>query len=208
MERLLHYFRLSERIPGWTRGEEAHALAHYAFTAPADAVVVEIGAFLGSGTILLAGARKLRRTGSVHSIDPFDGSGDDFSVPHYQAILNVEGVPPQRQRFEQNLIDAGLQRWARAYTGRAEEVAVDWNTPIDLLYIDGDQSPAGVQRAYAAWQPWLKVGAIIALHNSDEREYAASHDGHYRLRQAFGAGTDVRFLEQAGSTTLWQTRPH
>src|SRR5215470_8068277 len=75
-EELEKYFRSSEAIPGWTRGDEAYELARVCFTPPADAHIVAIGAFLDSGTILLAGARHLPGSGLVHCVDPFDCSGD------------------------------------------------------------------------------------------------------------------------------------
>ena len=72
--------RQSQAIPGWTRDAEAVALAKLAYRLPRNAVIVEIGSFLGSGAVLLAGARKLRGSGRVHCVDPFNGSGDSYSV--------------------------------------------------------------------------------------------------------------------------------
>ena len=91
--------QLSEQIPGWTRGIEAEALAARAHALDDDACIVEIGSFLGSGSVLLAGARKLQGSGKVHCVDPFDGSGDDFSVPHYQAILGASVGRTQRRQL-------------------------------------------------------------------------------------------------------------
>jgi hypothetical protein len=35
--------------------------------------------------------------------------------------------------------------------------------------------------AFQAWSPWLKLGGMIALHNSSPRHYDAEHDRNYRL---------------------------
>ena len=75
------YIARSRRIPSWTRGTEAVALARASESLPNGAVIVEIGAFLGCSAVLLAGARKLRGSGKVPCIDPFDASGDAISVP-------------------------------------------------------------------------------------------------------------------------------
>lgn len=203
MDRLPIYYALSETVEGWTRGDEAKALARYTYALPDNAIVVEIGAFLGSGTILLAGARKLRRSGHVHSVDPFDASGDDFSRPVYDEIL--EGAPlPQVEQFRAHLARAGLARWAEPHVGKAEDVAADWSQRIDLLYMDGDQSPEGSRRSFDAWKGFLNSGAIVAIHNSYEREYAPTHDGHYRLRKALEQDSHYERLGQAGSINFFR----
>lgn len=191
----------SETVEGWTRDDEAWALARTSYSLPDNAVVVEAGAFLGSGTILLAGARSLRGSGIVHAIDPFDGSGDEYSTPHYAQI--AQGLKRSlRSQFDENMRAAGIESYVRAYSGTAESVAGGWSGPVDLLFLDGDQSPAGAKSAYTAWIPHLKTGGVIALHNSGERVYGEGHDGYHRLAMnelRSPAFTDVRV---AGSTTF------
>jgi predicted O-methyltransferase YrrM len=181
MDDLAAYLRLSETIPGWTRNEEAEALARMAHSIEGDAVIVEIGSFFGSSTVFLAGARKLRGVGKVYCVDPFDGSGDSFSVPHYTAIILAFGARSPLEHFQRNVSAAGLSEWVAVRQGTAEEIANSWTAAIDLLVLDGDQSPAGVRAAYDRWSPWLKPGGVIALHNSAPGEYAPEHDGHYLL---------------------------
>jgi predicted O-methyltransferase YrrM len=174
------YIARSRRIPGWVRGAEAVALATYSSTLPAGAVIVEIGSFLGGSAIVLAGARKLQRSGQVHCIDPFDASGDSFSAPIYQSIGARRGGS-LRQRFDTNIRRAGLSGWVVAHQGKDSAIAATWDTPIDMLFLDGDQSPAGACAAYASWAPFLKNNGIIAIHNSASGTYEAGHDGHMRL---------------------------
>src|SRR5262249_5621673 len=85
--RLGPYLWLSRRVPSWTRGAEAVALARCAYALPGSPTVVEVGSFLGASALLLAGARRLRGRGVVHCVDSFDGRGDTFSTPIYRAIL-------------------------------------------------------------------------------------------------------------------------
>jgi predicted O-methyltransferase YrrM len=144
---LAHYQALSERIPGWTRGQEASALAERAYSIDGDTVIVEIGSFFGSSTVLLAGARKLRGSGIVHCVDPFDGSGDSCSTPHYDAIILAFAARPPREHFDDNISAAGLSDWIEVHQGNAEDIALNWSTPVDLLFMDGDQSPAGARAA-------------------------------------------------------------
>jgi MMP 1-O-methyltransferase len=178
------YIQLSAAVPGWCRGERAWGLSLASFLCPPGATIVEIGTFLGSSSILLAGPRKLRGSGRVHVVDPFDGSGDEFSVPHYIDILNAvdeSGEIGLRAQFENHIRHAGLIDWIEVHEKRAAEGAAQWNAPIDLLFLDGDQSLGGARQAYDCWAPFLKPGAVIALHNSGPGDIREGHDGHRRL---------------------------
>ncbi|MFN8473413.1 MAG: class I SAM-dependent methyltransferase [Anaerolineae bacterium] len=174
------YIARSRRVPGWTRGEEAVALAQASLAAPPDAVVVEIGSFLGRSAVLLAGARKVRGSGRVYCVDPFDASGDAFSASVYRDIQDSLKSPLRRQ-FEANIRRAGLADWVEVCQGRADEVADAWQRPIDLLFMDGDQSFKGARTAYELWAPFLKPGGVLAVHNSRPGDYHADHDGQARL---------------------------
>jgi MMP 1-O-methyltransferase len=177
-EELEVFLRRSETIPGWTRGEEARELLRISHSLSAGAVIVEIGSFFGAGAILLAGPRRVRGSGLVHCVDPFDGTGDSFSVPHYPRIFAEFSSGSLRDHFERNIHSAGLGPWVRIHQGRADEVARSWTTPIDLLYLDGDQSRNGVREAYDSWACFLKAGGIIAVHNSAPENRTSEHDGH------------------------------
>jgi len=179
--KLGRYLKMSHGILGWTRLEEAEALASLSYSLRDDAVIVEVGSFLGAGTILLAGPRELRRSGKVHCVDPFDCSGDSFSAPQYRQILARLGGGSLRERFDENIRLAGLTQRVEVHRGTAGEVAANWNTPIDLLVLDGDHSRRGARLAYESWVPYLKPGGTIAVHNSNDRVYAEDHDGSRRL---------------------------
>ena len=101
-------------------------------------------------------------------------------MPVYRAIANAD-ERPLRQRFQANIDRAGLTGYVEVYEGTAASVGATWTVPIDLLFLDGDQSPDGARLAYDVWAPFLKVGGVIALHNSTERAYAPGHDGHHLL---------------------------
>jgi MMP 1-O-methyltransferase len=202
VEGLEEYVRLSEAIAGWTRGNEARELARICFSLPADAHIVEIGSFLGSGTILLAGARRLRGSGLVHCVDPFDCTGDAFSVPHYRRILAECGGETLRGLFERNIRAAGLEQWVRIYQGRAEEVACNWAIPVDLLFLDGDQSRAGARSAYDNWARLPKVGGVVALHNSAPDNPNEGHDGSRILVEEEMKPPAFRDIRLVDSTTF------
>ena len=170
------YLAYGFSIPSWLGRQEALALASACYTFPSNAVVVEIGSFLGNSAIVLAGARKMRGSGRVHCIDPFDASGDAFSVSAYRAIAGAD-LRPLRARFQANITRAGLTDWVVVHEGTAATVGAAWTEPIDMLFLDGDQSPEGASLAYDVWARFLKLGGLIAVHNSNERVYASGHDG-------------------------------
>ncbi len=168
-------------IDGWFRGEEVDEMIQVVLGLPHDCMMVEIGAFMGSASVLLAGIRKTCGSGCLHSVDPFDNSGDPLSVPIYHDLLSATGHTSLRACFDANMRQAGLNDWVVAHQGDAVSVAKTWNPPIDLLFLDGDQSVAGARLGYESWEPSLKIGGMIAIHNSADRQYAEEHDGSRRL---------------------------
>jgi predicted O-methyltransferase YrrM len=190
-------------IPGWLTRNEGLLLGQLASAAPSDAVIVEIGSFLGRSAVVIAGALKERGNGILHCIDPFDASGDSFSAPIYKAISDGRGLS-LRQDFERNVARAGVDQWIRIRQGTAVAAAEGWHMPIDLLFMDGDQSPDGVRSAHERWGPFLKVGGIIGLHNSSERTYAVGHDGHHLLARDLAASSAYINFVSVDSTTSWR----
>jgi predicted O-methyltransferase YrrM len=168
---------MSESIPGWTRGKEALELARISLSLAPGAVIIEIGAFFGSGTVLLAGPRKIKGSGSVHAVDPFDCSGDVYSVPVYRKILANAGGS-LRAYFDENIRRAGLIDWVEVHQGHVAKIAMHWTTPVDMLFLDGDQSRSGAREAYDSWSPFLKADGVIAIHNSSPDNFRPDHDGN------------------------------
>lgn len=174
------YLAYSCYIPGWVQEREAVALIEASYNLPSDPVIVEVGSFVGKSAVLLAGARKLRGSGIVHCIDPFDASGDSFSVPFYLRVAKRRSIRLD-QWFAENMKRTGISSWVQAYKSTGQEIGKTWTTPIDLLYLDGDQTPEGARETYELFVPHLKPGGVIAIHNTAERSYDPGHDGSYRL---------------------------
>jgi hypothetical protein len=143
----------------------------------------------------------LRGDGHVHCVDGFDARGDAHSAPSYQAA-QARLATPLMDRFIRNLERAGVADRVSAHAGGTEEIAAAWTTPLDLLFMDADQSPQGVRRAFEAWSPWLKPGGVLALHNSDERAYAPDHDGHLLLARDILSGGGYEALRIVDTTTF------
>jgi predicted O-methyltransferase YrrM len=192
----------SASVPGWIEGEDARQVALASFTLRNGAAIVEIGAYMGRCTVLLAGARRLCGSGRVHCVDPFDCSGDAFSVLHYRDGLRATGIGSLEDAFRQNIARFDLDRWIEVHRGMALDIAASWSQPIDLLLLDGDQSPAGARAAYERWMPFLRRGGIIVLRNTRDRKYAEGHDGHRRLVLEEILPPYYRDIRQVGATTF------
>lgn len=174
------YLAKSRKVTGFLSENESVALANAVMGLPPNPTIVEIGSFLGQSSIVFAGCLKVKGSGKLYCIDPFDGSGDGFSVPFYQRIARRKKMT-LREWFASNIRAAGLNDWIEVKQGTAEKIGPIWREPIDVLFLDGDQSPQGVRKAYELFAPYLKKGSLLIAHNSIEREYDEGHDGHYRL---------------------------
>lgn len=203
--RIGKYIWHSRRIPSWTRGIEAVTLARVSYGLDDGAVIVEIGSFLGGSAVLLAGPRKARGSGKVHCVDPFDASGDEYSVPFYRRILESRKTP-LKEWFEANIRRAGLTEWIAIEQGRSDQVVASWSRPIDFLVMDGDQSHAAVKAGFDAWSAFLKPGGWVALHNATPGYRKDTHDGHARVGEAVAASAEYTDIRYAGTLMLARKR--
>jgi predicted O-methyltransferase YrrM len=115
--------------------------------AGASGLGVEIGCLDGfSSVVILASAPNLHLT----SIDP----------------LIPDSMEPSLRGTESR-----LRSNLSAFSGRWEFIKdysqnVEWNSQLDFLFIDGDHTYEAVLRDYMKWTSYLKVGGILAIHDS------------------------------------------
>jgi MMP 1-O-methyltransferase len=192
----------SATIPGWTSGEEARQVALASLGLPDRATIVEVGVFMGRSTVLLAGPRKLRSSGKVHCIDPFDCSGDTFSVPYYVAEMEAAGSDSLKGLFQANMSRLGLDNWIEVHAGTSRDAITYWSQPVDLLFLDGDHSPEGSREAFEGWMRFLKPCGTIILRNTRDREYSVGHDGNRRLVMQEIVEPQFSAVRQVGGTTF------
>ena len=76
----------------------------------------------------------------------------------------------------------GVDKFVEVYKGTSSDIVARWSKPIDLLLLDGDQTPHIQRKSYENWIPFLKKGGIFLMNNVGEREhYEKDHDGSYLL---------------------------
>ncbi len=115
----------------------------------------------------------------MHAIDPFDCSGDGFSIPHYEKLLQESGASTLEEAFRNHMRRLGVETHVEVYKGTSFDVVENWDRPIDLLLLDGDQTPPVARKTYEIWIPFLRKGGTLIMNNVGEREYTPGHDGSY-----------------------------
>jgi len=109
---------------------------------------IEIGCCDGYSTAHILELSKLRLT----SIDPFIPDSMEASLIGSRARF-ADNVAPWKDRLTL------IEDYSWNVVGR-------WNTPLDLLYIDGDHAYPAVLKDFELWTPHIKAGAILAMHDS------------------------------------------
>jgi predicted O-methyltransferase YrrM len=106
--------------------------------------------------------------GTLFLIDPYDLSRlGPLSPKHMIARRLVASV---------TRADA---RWIREVS---QPLALQWTTPIDFLFIDGDHSYEGVRADWQGWTPHLAPGGHVALHDARiEADWTDANSGPTRL---------------------------
>jgi predicted O-methyltransferase YrrM len=144
-------FAVSSHLTGLERAE-LFRLAQR----PGLRTVVEIGSYLGASALALAEGLKAagNSTARIHCIDTWRNEGMSEGPADHMATFRRHTAPygalivPER--------------------GRSTDVAAELLArigPIDLLFIDGDHSYAGVLADWQTFGPALAPGGVVAFHD-------------------------------------------
>jgi hypothetical protein len=147
----------------------------------AGTVVVEVGSFRGETTRCLA--RATART--IVAVDPYSGYG---------------GAEAELDHFRHQVAGLANVVLERTTSGAA---ARDWrHGPVGFLFIDAVHDYVNTSFDIATWGPMLVPGGILALHDTDQEEFAGTR------RAAFEAHGDGRFelLAHPSNLTLLLAR--
>ena len=104
--------------------------------------IVEIGTCSGISLIALALGQKLKKGMRVTSID-------------------IE----KHNDIEKNLTGAGVEDYATCIIDDANNIAMQWKDPIEMLWIDGDHSYKGASKDILSWGQFIIEGGLIAMHD-------------------------------------------
>jgi len=156
-ERLLHVSlarfgaRHALEIPTWTREDELCALHDLACACPDGASALEIGAYLGASSCVIA-AGLAGRGGHLFCVDTWqnetmpEGVRDTFSIFQRNTAPFASMITPLRKRSDQ-LSAAEVRR------------------PLDLAFIDGDHAYEAVASDFDTIEPWMARDGVIVFHD-------------------------------------------
>lgn len=122
--------------------------------------VVEIGVYEGSSALVLLDA--LAAGATLHLIDPFG---------HQPGALRAGWAATERttRRVVARAAAAAGDRSPRVgwHIERSEETARGWRgPPVDLLFVDGDHTAAGVALDWSCWHELVAADGHVVFHDA------------------------------------------
>jgi MMP 1-O-methyltransferase len=169
---------LIANVPGWLTDEEGEALYELAKACSGRGVIVEIGSWKGKSTICLGRGSRAGQGIRIYAIDPHT----DYRFGDFTA--NVER--------------AAIADLVTPIASLSQPAADDFDTPIELLFVDGSHEEGLVREDFDKWVPKVVEGGWVAFHDTTwtrgPRRVVA--DRIYRSRSF----ADVRFV--VGSLTV------
>jgi predicted O-methyltransferase YrrM len=156
-------------VQGWVRKGEDKFLYDQALASVENGVIVEIGAWKGKSTILMACALKQCGQGKLYTIDPF-GRPEGFEIEHeFDLWAQQKQDKEYFTDFMQNIRDQNVDDVIVPIKAVSEDAIKiyqqKYNEPISFLFIDGCHKPEFVQRDFDLWSPLVIKGGIIAFHD-------------------------------------------
>lgn len=153
-----------EPVFGWLDPLEGYALNLLAQHGYGSGSIVEIGSFMGRSTCWLADGAKKRGREKVTAVDHFKGS------PQHQKGGIVEcseivATGSTFAKFIENLHAYNLLDYVNPIVGTSEEAVKNWQSPIRLLFIDGDHSYEESSKDFNLWIKFVIKGGIVAFHD-------------------------------------------
>jgi predicted O-methyltransferase YrrM len=112
--------------------------------------VVEIG--VAEGVSAMALRQNMRADGTLYLIDPF----------HLNRIPALNFTRRAAHRAVERC-GSGKVVWIESFSFDAVRT---WNTPIDLLLIDGDHSENSVRQDWTEWSRFVVPGGIVIFHDA------------------------------------------
>lgn len=144
-------------IKGFLTNKEGEALFNLAKKCQGNGAIVEIGSWTGTSTIWLASGSKEGNKAKIYAIDPHTGSSEN----------QKEGVKIWTfEEFRKNIKIAKVDDMIIPIVKTSEEVAKDFDKPVELIFIDGAHEYEFVKMDFNLWFPKVIDGGIMAFHDT------------------------------------------
>lgn len=149
---------LHESLEGLLAIQETQFLYNLATTAHR---VVEIGSFRGKSCVLMLEGAKAAGNTSLHitCIDPHEPT-------HFGSFTSDDNTAFEQTIAARNFTARVTHLRMRSSEAMPHFQASNHNTPIDILWVDGDHSYEGAKQDFADWAPLVKPGGIVAAHDT------------------------------------------
>ena len=128
--------------------KECEYLLNLPLKTKAKGVILEIGAYLGASTYLLA------KTGKTIN----------------KKVYTIEKNSGCYKKLKQNLEKAGVKNNVKIINKKAEKTAKKWNKKISLLWIDAEHTYKATKRDILNYEKYLEINGIIAMHDVENSE--------------------------------------
>jgi predicted O-methyltransferase YrrM len=184
-------------LAGWlTEGEALRLFDLARGIRRPGAVAVEVGSWLGRSSVVLAKGLASARGARLYCVDPWNGDGEDYARPEYDAIAQRQPLPLHEQ-FQENMRAFDVADTVRPLRGYSAEVGRDFAGVIDLLFIDANHEYDSVLEDFRVWSPQLAPDGVIAFHDSDHEGPRAVIEQFIQGRPGWSAGQQVDSLWHA-----------
>jgi predicted O-methyltransferase YrrM len=145
------------KIPTFTTRRELRALYKLAAACPAETIALEIGSHLGASACYLAAGLS-----TVH--------GKLYCVDTWQNETMLDGPKDTYADFQRNI--QGLRDIIIPIRKASFELTQqDIETPVGMIFIDGDHRYAAVKHDFTLVKQWLASEGIIVFHDFSHENF-------------------------------------
>ena len=191
-----------DKIKGFLDEREANYLYKLTLNASKTGPCLEIGSYCGKSAVYLGTACK--ENGSVlFSLDHHTGSeeqqpGEEYFDPE---LLDQEtGKIDTLRFFRKTIAEFDLEDTVIPIVGRSEIVGRTWQTPLNLIFIDGSHAYESVLNDYKIWAKHLIIGGYLLFHDifPDPAKGGQAPYKVYQIAVASGLYEEMPMCESLG----------
>ncbi len=160
-------FEFASRVRGFLAEDEGRCLFRLAFEASALGPCLEVGSFCGKSTVYLGAACKVKGV-TLFTIDHHRGSEEQQPGQLYfdpEIYDEKKGEIDSFPSLRATLKEAGLEDTVVPMVTRSGVAAMNWATPLSLVFIDGGHSYETALSDYNCWSPHLLPGGYLVFHD-------------------------------------------
>jgi len=192
---------LIDATRGFMPPDEGRALHSAALEHLRGGVAVEVGTYCGKSTIYLAHAASV--TGStVVTIDHHRGSEEQQPGWEYhdESVVDPEvGLMDTLPFARRTVAASGLEESVTLMVGRSSTISQWWQTPLDLVFVDGGHTEEAAQADFRGWAPHVRLGGALVIHDVFADPADGGQAPFHIYRQALDSG---EFVERSATGSL------